>query len=52
MEANVKSVTGKDRAVIGQKVKQLFYSSLRLLYDVPCGIAISNHTSIVPNNLL
>ena len=52
MEVNVISVTGKDRAVIGQKVKQPFYSSLTLLYSMPYGMAITNYTSNVPNNLL
>ena len=52
MEVNVISVTGEERAAIGQKVKQPFYSSLILLYSMPYGMAITNYSSIVPNNLL
>ena len=52
MEVNVISVTGEERAAIGQKVKQPFYSSLTLLHSMSYGTAITNYTSIVPNNLL
>ena len=52
MEVNVISVTGEERAAIGQKVKQSFYSSLTLLYSMPYGMAITTYSSIVPNNLL
>ena len=46
MEVNVISVTGEERAAIGQKVKQPFYSSLTLLYSMPYGMAITNYSSI------
>ena len=52
MEVNVISVTGEERAAIGQKVKQPFYSSLTLLYSMPYGMAITNYSSIVPNNFI
>lgn len=52
MEVNVISVTGEERAAIGQKVKQPFYSSITLLYSMSYGMAITNYNSIVPNNLL
>ena len=48
MEVDVISVTGEERAAIGQKVKQTFYSSLTLLYSMPYGMAITNYSSIVP----